>query len=464
MKNPIYLKDKEVLIIGSGKSGIATAKLLLKLGSLVTIYDQQEIQHSNDIKELIAEGVNLFTGSPELSLLKNKELVIKNPGVPYTNPLVKEAISLHIEVITEIELAYRLNSSFLIAITGTNGKTSTTTWIGKALDKDNIPNKVIGNIGVPFSQVVLDAQPHEVLVLELSSFQLKGIKDFRPNISVLLNINDAHLDYHGNRKDYIDSKKNIIANQTPLDIVVYNYDDLVIRSLVQNSLTPKIPFSTKEELDHGVFVKRSKTSNKIIYKNKCGTETVIKSDLTIGVPGEHFLSNSLAVVAVSKILGLKTESISASLEEFKGLPHRLELIREVNGVKYYNDSKSTNFVSTQKALEGFKDKSIILIAGGLDRGDDFMDLVPLIKQKVKALISIGENKEKLNDIATLADIPYRSVHSSDKYLTLRNAIKETKDFLEPDDVVLFSPASASWDLYDSFEQRGNILKEIILHL
>ncbi|WLD95065.1 UDP-N-acetylmuramoyl-L-alanine--D-glutamate ligase [Alkalihalobacillus sp. AL-G] len=440
------LSQKHVLVIGLAKSGYAAAKLLSKHGAYVVVNDMKDFDKNPEAKELHELGIEVICGEHPLSLLdKPFDFIVKNPGIPYTNPLIEAAVAKGIPVYTEVELASYLTEADIIGITGSNGKTTTTTLIGMMLENSGKNPVVAGNIGTVLSEVADQTTNEDIIVAELSSFQLMGIESFQPHIAVLLNLFDAHLDYHGTRKDYGQAKARIFLNQTSEDYCVYNDDDDEVRSLVKAVKSKKIPFNTKKEVMDGAYIRDG-------YVMFQGEQIILVEDILL--PGKHSLENILASIAAAKLAEATNEQIESVLKTFSGVKHRLQYIETVNGVKFYNDSKATNILATQKAVSAFADP-IILLAGGLDRGNEFDELIQYIGN-VKVLITFGETAPKLIRIAKEAGI--KVIQQVDN---VEKAVPVAYQHAHAGDVVLLSPACASWDQYPSFEERGDMFIEAV---
>lgn len=472
MKHPAEYTGKEIVIIGLAKSGVGVAKIFHDLGACVIVNDKKERSQCPEADELEALGISVLCGGhPDSLIHKGVCLVVKNPGIPYTAPPVAKASELGIEIVTEVEVAYRLCKAPMIGITGSNGKTTTTTWIGHMLESANLSPIVAGNIGRALCEAAPEAQKEDWLVVELSSFQLKGTQDFRPHIACLLNVVETHLDYHGDMEDYITSKAKLFTNQQEEDFAVVNWNDPVCRQLVVNVKAKVIPFSIKELLDYGVFVQppladQDQLGNQhIVYKDEQGREHVILELSNLGIPGQFNAENALAASAVAIAAGVPLSIISQELTTFRGVEHRLEYVATLKEIPYYNNSKATNPMATMKAIEAFS-QSIVLIAGGLDRGSDYMELLPLFKQQVKALVALGETKDKLVKVAELAGI--RQIYSvdtgEDAEHCLTQAVEQAASIAQSGDIVLLSPACASWDMFTSYEERGRIFKKSVHNL
>lgn len=436
-----------ILVLGLAKSGTAAARALLQYGKQVRINDKSAKPEDRLIKELEDLGAEVFYGDHPLEALNNMELVVKNPGISYDHPIVREAVSKNIPVITEVELAYYLTESPIIGITGSNGKTTTTTLITKMIESSGIPVKVAGNIGIVATDVALSIDEDTTMVLELSSFQLQGTEKFRPNIAVLLNIYEAHLDYHKTFENYTAAKCNIFKNQTEKDYVVFNADDPIIMNEISHAKGRLVPFSVKNMTEDGAYI----SSGKIYFR---GEEIIHVDDVVL--VGNHNLENILAAVAAAKLRGAENEAIRNVLATFSGVKHRLQYVETIEGRKFYNDSKATNILATQKALASFT-QPVILLAGGLDRGNEFTDLIPYLKN-VKGMVLFGQTKGKLQQIAEQVHIPYILAEN------VEQAAEQAFHMSVEGDVILLSPACASWDQYRTFEERGDMFIQAVHRL
>lgn len=442
MKQINEYQNKKVLVLGLAKSGFSAAKLLHDLGALVTVNDGKPFEENPEAQDLLALGVKVVTGSHPIELLdEDFALMVKNPGIPYSQPLVKKAVEKGLPIITEVELAYQIAECPLIGITGTNGKTTTTTMIGEILNAGMKKGKALlaGNIGYPASTVAQDAKKDDVMVTELSSFQLMGIKTFHPEIAVITNIFSAHLDYHGSQAEYEKAKWHIQENMTATDYLVLNWDQKVIQDLAKTTKAQLVPFSSTQIVP-GAYQKEGK-----LYFHD---EFIMAAD-TLGVPGNHNVENALAAIAVAKLRNISNEDIKETLQSFSGVPHRTQFVGTVNERRFFNDSKATNILATEMALSGFNHEKLILLAGGLDRGNSFDDLIPSLIG-LKAIIVFGETKDKLAQAARDAHIP--TIEFSENAET---AVAKAYALSEPGDTILLSPANASWDQYKNFEIRGD---------
>ena len=439
MKTISKFANKKVLVLGLAKSGESAARLLDKLGAIVTVNDGKPFEENPAAQSLLEEGIKVVTGGHPLELLdEDFEWMVKNPGIPYNNPMVMRALEKKIPVITEVELAYLISDAPIIGITGSNGKTTTTTMIAEVLTAGGQNGLLSGNIGFPASQVAQDAGETDTLVMELSSFQLMGIEAFHPEIAVITNLMPTHLDYHGSFEDYVAAKWNIQKNMTASDYVILNFNQDLAKELAKKTAAQVIPFSTQEQVD-GAYL----DGDVLTFRG----EAIMKAS-ELGVPGSHNVENALATIAVAKLRGVDNQVIKETLAHFGGVKHRLQYVGEINQVKFYNDSKSTNILATQKALSGFDNSKVILIAGGLDRGNEFDELVPDIKG-LKKMVILGESAARVKRAADQAEVSY--LDASD----VRDATRKAFSVAEPGDVVLLSPANASWDMYKNFEVRGD---------
>ena len=441
-----------MLVLGLAKSGVSAAKLLHELGALVTVNDGKPFDENPEAQELLSLGIKVITGSHPIELLDEEfSLMVKNPGIPYSHPLVAKAQEMGIPVITEVELAYEVAECPIIGITGTNGKTTTTTMTGLLLNAgaDQGIARLAGNIGYPASGVAQEAKSEDKIVMELSSFQLMGITDFRPHIAVITNIYEAHIDYHGTRKEYVKAKWNLQKNMTEKDYLILNWNQSELQELAQRTKARVLPFSTKEVLEDGVYA----DDYSIYYKKE-----KIMEISELGVPGKHNVENALAAISVAKLYGISNEAIRETLHFFHGVPHRTQYVGEIQGRKFYNDSKATNILATKMALSGFETSKVVLLAGGLDRGNTFDELIPSLKG-IKAMVVFGQTKEKLMDAGKKAGI--ETIVTAD---SVEQAVPLALENSTDGDVVLLSPANASWDQYPNFETRGNRFMEAVNRL
>ncbi|WNS43828.1 UDP-N-acetylmuramoyl-L-alanine--D-glutamate ligase [Paenibacillus sp. MMS20-IR301] len=473
MKHPDLYRGEEVVVLGLAKSGVQVAKVLHEHGAIVTVNDKKEREQSPEASELETLGISVICGGhPEGLIHEGIKLLVKNPGIPYSVAPVQQALALGIEVVTEVEVAYHLCAAPMIGITGSNGKTTTTTWVGRMLEAAGMRPIVAGNIGTPLCQAAQEADEDNWMVVELSSFQLKGTEAFRPKVAALLNVAETHLDYHGGMEDYVASKAKLFANQGPGDTAVVNWDDHVCRELVPYIKAGILPFSMTEELVQGIFVRPSfvpdtedELKRVIVYRDYSESETEIAAVDSIGLPGRFNVENALAACGIAIAAGADPAALGGVLASFRGVEHRLEYVEDKRGAAYYNNSKATNSKATIMALSSFR-QPVILIAGGLDRGSDYMELLPVLGGKVKALVALGQTRDKLAGVAQLAGV--KEIISVDNgesaAAVLQEAVREASALAEEGDVVLLSPACASWDMFTSYEERGRIFKEAVHNL
>lgn len=433
-------------MLGLAKSGVTAASLLHKLDAFVTVNDQKPLSENPAAQGLLQEGIKVITGSHPIELMdEGFQYVIKNPGIPYTNPLIQKALEKGIPVLTEVELAYLISEADMIGITGTNGKTTTTTLLFEMLADGGQNPLIAGNIGTVASEVAQEAGPHNKMVVELSSFQLMGIEEFKPHIAIITNLYEAHLDYHGSLHDYWQAKVNITKNQTEDDFLIINDDQTHLIEAVAHTKAQVVPFSTTKEVLDGAYIKE----DAIYFRD----EFIVSLDHIV-LPGAHNLENILSAVAACKLYDVPNESIRKVLSVFAGVKHRTQFVKEVEGRKFYNDSKATNSLATKSALNAFAGPTILL-AGGLDRGNDFDDLIPYMKN-VSTLIVFGETAQKLEETGRKAGI--ESIITVDN---VEKAVPVAYEHSRAGDVILLSPACASWDQYRTFEERGDMFIDAV---
>ena len=437
-------ENKKIFILGMARSGYEAAKLLSDYNNEIIVTDGKE-QKEELVSELESLGVKVIITSDQLSLLDDSfDYVIKNPGIKYDNPVVVKAKELGIKVINEIEMAYSFldKSVNIIGVTGSNGKTTTTTLISEFM-KNSFDNVYLGgNIGIPLSNFVRDIKPNSYLVLEISDHQLCDMYDFKTNVSVLTNITPTHLDFHKSYEVYQMTKKKIFNNHTSDDLAVINKDDEVSMKITDDIKSTKVYYG-HDKTNLAYYDEEG-----IYYDGKL----VIKLDDII-LKGKHNYQNIMGAIIAVKKYGVTDEVIQKVLKEFKGVEHRLEYVDTINGVTYYNDSKATNCVSTITALNSFNQPTILLL-GGYDRGHSFHDLDDSMKN-VKCVVCFGETKNRIEEFCNDLNI---KCYKND---TLKEAMNVVKDICTPGDVVLLSPACASWDQYDRFEDRGDEVKNLV---
>ncbi|MCG0274725.1 MAG: UDP-N-acetylmuramoyl-L-alanine--D-glutamate ligase [Thermosediminibacteraceae bacterium] len=448
------LRGKKVLVIGLARSGIAAAVELSEMGAKVTAND---IRPKEEMKEAIDKlsplGIELVFGDHPLSLLADIDLIVVSPGVPSDIPLLDEAKRRGILVVSELELGYWFTKAPIIAVTGTNGKTTTTTLIGEILKNDGKNIAVAGNIGTPLIQEADKNGQKDYIVVEVSSFQLENILYFKPKVSVILNITEDHLNRHKTFENYIEAKARILENQDEGDFAVLNYDDPIVSTLAKRARSKVVFFSRKEELSKGVYVK-----NGVIVIKENGAIYPILEAKELGIKGSHNLENALAAVAVAWITKTNLNNLAETLKDFRGVEHRLEYVDTIDGVKFINDSKGTNPDAAIKALEAVEGP-VILIAGGYDKKVDFRPFVRSFFGKVKKVVLIGETADQIEQTAR-----GEGFFEVEKASSMYEAVKIAKKSAEPGDTVLLSPACASWDMFSSFEERGRVFKEAVRSL
>lgn len=446
-------------ILGAGRSGIAAAKLLKRNGAEVFLSDGSDKDNLKFLDEevLRKEGIEYELGVHSDRVYQS-DIFIKSPGIPPESEVILNAVKLNKKIYSEIEAAYRFCRCPVIAITGTNGKTTTTVLTGEIFKNAGYDTKVCGNVGVAFSEVVSDTDEKSIVILEVSSYQLENTEEFRPRISVMMNITPDHLDWHGSFENYLKAKIKITKNQTEDDLAVINYDDEILRDRLKGTAVRKAYFSIKENLiekNNSSIETGSYTDNgKIIYFDKAKSikETIMETR-EINIRGNHNLYNSLAAVISARSFEIKKEIIRETLKSFQGVEHRIEFVRELNGVRYYNDSKATNIDSLIVALESFE-KNIILILGGREKGNDYSAVDKLVQNKVKEIIAVGEAKKKIKDHFNINI----KVSIADSF---EEAVLIAKETGKSGDVVLLSPACKSFDMFDSFEHRGKEFKRLV---
>ncbi len=449
MKNQNQFKGKNILVVGIAKSGEAVSRLLHRLGADITVNDAKPYEQNEQAKELETLGIRVICGAHPLSLLDEPiDFIVKNPGIPYSNPLISEAEKRGISIITEIEIASKIAEADIIAITGSNGKTTTTTLIVEMLKESRFEPLVAGNIGTVACEVAEKATKKNVIVMEVSSFQLQGTETFHPKIAILLNLSDAHLDYHGTKEAYVHAKGKIYSNLSEEDYAIVNLDSMEVVTTSEKTRAKKVLFSVSKQLEQGVFVK-----NHDIYYNN---EKVV-STTDIALPGKHNLENILAAVAAAKLMGASNQRIRQVLQTFTGVKHRLQYVATINERKFYNNSKATNITAAQTAVHAFEEP-IVLLAGGLDRGNSFDDFIPALK-KVKAIVTFGQTEEKLIEAAKKAGV--ETILRADN---VESAVPLAYESSAKGDIILLSPACASWDQYKTFEERGDKFIEAVCTL
>ena len=445
------LYGKKVLVIGLGKSGLAASRVLREKGASVTACDIRTAEELGSVvKRMGNRGIEVVAGGYPPVKKDNTDLVVTSPGIPRTVLPLVEAEQQGIPVWGELELAYRFSPAPFIGITGTNGKTTTTALVGEILKYARFPSIVGGNIGLPLVEEVVRLNADYVVVAEVSSFQLESIDKFRTRIAAVLNITPDHLDRHYSMERYVDAKARILENQQPEDYVILNYDDMLTRMLATQAKAQVIYFSRQQQLNKGVYVKNGE-----VIVNLANQEIPIIPVADILIPGAHNLENVLAAVACAWVLGVCPEYIARVLREFPGVPHRLEFVRELEGVQYINDSKGTNPDAAIKALDAYPNP-LILIAGGKNKGSDFTEFGAKIKERVRCLILVGQAATDIRE--AVENTGFREICQT---ITFKEAVLTAHRLARPGDVVLLSPACASWDMFNSYEERGDLFKKLV---
>ena len=446
------LRGMKVLVVGLGKSGIAACGVLRDIGSTVKATDIRGAEDlGSALPELVKRDVRVELGRNTIEFARDCDLLVLSPGVPLEIELVRWARGQSKTVMGEVELAWCLSDAKFVAVTGTNGKSTTVSLLGTILSGASSRVRVGGNIGVPISAVAHGLGPDWTMVLEVSSFQLDTCLSFSPAVSVLLNITPDHLDRYPSYEAYIKSKERMFANQTAKDIAIINHDDNQSLKASRNAVCRKLFFSLKEELDEGAFVRGERV---VVRAGREEKEIFLTQDLRIR--GPHNLANSLAASLAATALGLDPEVIRRGVQEFGGLAHRLELVATVGGVDFINDSKATNLDSLKTALDAVV-APVVLIAGGRDKGGDLAEVESLIGSKVKKIFAIGEAREKFRDaFSAVTDVRLAD--------SLEAAVRGALEIAAPSDVVLLSPGCASYDMFDDFEHRGRAFKQVVMKL
>ena len=449
------LQGKKVLVFGSGKSGIGASDLLAKVGAFPVIYDgnaetdKDAVVHKTDG----TYSVTVYAGELPKEVQDSLDLVVLSPGVPTDLPLVKSFYEQGLPVWGEVELAYRVGNGEVLAITGTNGKTTTTALLGKIMQDARESVFVVGNIGTPYTSKALEMKPNSVTVAEISSFQLETIDEFAPKVSAILNITEDHLNRHHTMEEYIRVKEMITENQGTEDVCVLNYEDEVLREFGKH-LTPRVVyFSSGRKLDEGIYL----DGNKIILKDGEKEIEVVKTE-DLKLLGKHNFENVMAAVAMAYYDGVSLDSIRKSICEFTAVAHRIEYVTEKKGVVYYNDSKGTNPDAAIKGIQAMN-RPTLLIGGGYDKQSGYDEWIEAFDGKVRYLVLIGQTKEKIKEAAEK-----HGFHDIILCEDLKEAVKVCEEKAQPGDAVLLSPACASWGQFDNYEQRGDMFKEYVRNL
>jgi UDP-N-acetylmuramoylalanine--D-glutamate ligase len=446
------LKGKKVLVVGLGKSGLAAAMFLRRRGAQVTVSDLRSAQAlSKEIPSLLEAGILVEAGGHGLLTFRRQDLIVVSPGVPLSTPELVQVRNLGLPIIGELELAARFLKGNVLAITGSNGKTTTTTLCGEIFSAGGFATLVAGNIGLPVIEVVDQSKPGAWSVLEVSSFQLETTQSFHPSIAVILNITPDHLDRHGTFENYRAMKEKIFANQTAEDYLILNGDDPVAQQAASRARSQIFWFSRSKIVRCGAFV----MNGMVVFRASERTSPIpVFPVAAIPLKGEHNVENVLAAVCAACVAGLPAEAIARAVASFHAVEHRLEFVASIQGVDYYNDSKATNVDATAKAIASFPG-NIHLILGGKDKGSDYTQLNALLRERVKTVYTIGSAAEKIEgQIAGVAKVIRAG--------TLEAAVDQAATQAEAGDVVLLAPACSSFDQFENYEQRGRVFKKAVL--
>jgi UDP-N-acetylmuramoylalanine--D-glutamate ligase len=445
----VEYNGKKALVCGMARSGIAAAKLLNRLGARVTLQDMKKREEiSADVLALEGEGIVLYTGANPDEIACAQDLIVLSPGIPCDLPFIAAAENAGIEVISEVELAYRLTPCPITAITGTNGKTTTTTLTGEIMKTAYSGTAVVGNIGVPYSEEVERLTEKDWVVAEISSFQMEKAKEFHPHISAVLNITPDHLNRHKTMDVYIAMKERVFAKQTAEDFCILNHGDEACRKMADKTAAKVFFFDSSETLAEGIYL----DGDAIEVRWGAINETLIHVD-ELQILGVHNYENVMAAAAMGICAGIALDTIRTVLKGFAGVAHRIEYVATVDGVDYYNDSKGTNVDASIRAVLAMK-KPIVLIGGGYDKGSSFDEWTKLFPGRVKHLVLIGVTAPKVR--ASAEKFGFTAISDCE---TFAEAVDLCREKAEDGDCVLLSPACASWGMFDNYEQRGDMFKE-----
>jgi UDP-N-acetylmuramoylalanine--D-glutamate ligase len=446
----LELKNKRVLVVGLGKSGIAAARFLKARGAQVTVSDIRPAGLISELPALLDAGIMVETGSHGILTFRRQDLIVVSPGVPSNTPELSTVRALGIPIIGEFELGTEFLQGQIVAITGSNGKTTTTTLIGEILKASGNPTLVGGNIGRPVVDMVAESTPESWSVLEVSSFQLETIQTFKPRIALVLNITPDHLDRHGSFEAYAAAKTRITENQTADDFLILNAEDEPTKPVAAKSKAQIYWFSPKRQVKQGAFVH----GESILFRAKEGGDVEpIMPVAEIPLAGAHNVENVLAAVCAARLAGVEAHVIREAVAAFHAVEHRLEFVRDLNGVRWFNDSKATNVDATTKAVEAFPG-GIWLILGGKDKDSDYSTLSSLLRARVKAVITIGSAAEKIeSQLAGVVKI--------ERAGTMERAVAWAQKEAKSGDVVLLAPACASFDQFENYEHRGRVFKQLV---
>ncbi len=451
----MQLQGKRVLVFGAGKSGISSTRLLQKQDAFVILYDSNTGLTDKDFTDKFDTEKNflLVTGDLTDEMILSLDLLVISPGVAIDHPAVMRIREKNIPVWGEIELAYRISKGKIVGITGTNGKTTTTTLVGEIMNTYFDEVYVVGNIGNPYTDVAMDTTEQSVAVIELSSFQLETIEKFRPDVSAILNITPDHLNRHHTMDNYIAMKENIAKNQTMSEVCVLNYDDEILREMAKRLKTRVLFYSSTHKLEEGLYL-----DNEDIYYSIQGRKEFVVNINEVKVLGKHNYENIMAATGMALSLGVPMEFIHTALVNFRAVEHRIEYVENINGVTYYNDSKGTNPDASIKAVQAMRTPTIV-IGGGYDKHSTFDEWIEAFDSKVKLLVLLGQTREQIAETAKR-----HGFHNIIMVSDLKEAVRISAEKAEPGDSVLLSPACASWGMFENYEQRGNLFKEYVREL
>ena len=446
------IKGKTVLAAGMARSGVSAAKLLYRYGAHVIVYDKKSYNEISSLVEELKTTVHceFCLGQEPDTLLKKLDLIVMSPGIPTDVPFLVKAEAMGIKVISEVELAYQYCKAPILAVTGTNGKTTTTTLLGEIVKASGRTTHTAGNIGVPFTAGVEDMDPSHMAVVEISSFQLQTVDEFRPWISLILNLTPDHLDRHKTMGNYLAAKARIFENQGEGDFIILNGEDSHLKELKPDNGSKVFFFSRLRALKEGAWVE----NGNIMINTGKGALSICPVE-QVSIPGAHNLENALASALAAALTGVESSVIARVLKEFPGVEHRIEKVDTIDGVSYYNDSKGTNPDSSIKAIETIKG-SVVLIAGGFDKKAGFSDFVDAFGTKIKELVLLGETADII--AAAAKEKGFTNIHMTK---TMEEAVEKACTLSCPGWNVLLSPACASWDMFQDFEERGRIFKEAV---
>lgn len=446
--------EKNILVLGAGSSGIGAAWVLAQLHANVVLNDYKSVEfESSTRKKLDDAGVTIITGRQDNSLLNGVDRIVISPGIALSIPIVQEAFNRHIEVVSEVELAYDVCKSPILGVTGTNGKTTTTTLLTQVMESTRLPIKVGGNIGDSLSEAAFNMPEGGYLIAELSSYQLETIKSFCPLGAIVLNVTPDHLARHKTMENYAAAKARIFMNQNAENFVVLNDDDPIVRAMKKDAHSKILSISQHHKVECGAYFEGN-----TCYAVLDGNVISVIDTEQIHIKGAHNIENILSVIALTYALGVDVERIKRTIENFHGVEHRLERVTTIHDVTFYNDSKATNTDSVVKALDAF-DKPVILLAGGHDKMTPLEDFMNVVKENTKEVIFMGEAAERFESVATKVGVT--NIHRAQ---SMKEAVELGYKLAEPSDIVLLSPACSSFDWYSCFEERGDDFKKCVKEL